>query len=270
MQSQRASYACTALVGTNKAGSLKPNAEGYYTLVLGALNVFNSGGAYYPFESAKTLFKESSSLMRRIANGALRGEYGHPRKDPNMSMRDFIHRVGDIYEPNVCCHIRKVTIDYTSVKDEHGRPVIAIIGEVKPSGPMGHALKASLENPSENVCFSIRSLTQDNYVGGTLHKHLKTIVTWDYVNEPGLSVAKKWHSPALESMEDDVRILPAHLAAAQQHQSQHAISMESTGGLSAEEIIKDLGWTGMGDGISMEGEESEEVKPTNLPASAKW
>ena len=31
-----ASYSCTALVGSNKTGVLKPDADGYYTVVLGA------------------------------------------------------------------------------------------------------------------------------------------------------------------------------------------------------------------------------------------
>jgi len=261
----QASFACTALMGTNKAGVLKPSEDGYYTLVLGALNIFNSANAYYPAtDSAKQLFKESSSLMRRIANGALRGEYGHPRMTPGMTTRDFLTRVMDIYEPNVCCHIRKVWIDYTSVKDAQGKPVIAIIGEVKPSGPMGAALKASLDNPSENVCFSIRSITNDEMRGGVVHKHLKTIVTWDYVNEPGLAVAKKWHSPALEAVQEEVPFIPAHLAAALNAQrSCRAMGMESAGGIGAEEIAQDLGWdTGMGDGISQEA--------LVEPPSARW
>lgn len=252
--SQRASFACTALLGSNKAGVLKPDADGYYTVVLGAMNVYNSGGAFYPFESAKQVFKESSSLMRRIANGACRGEYGHPRMSPGMSTRDFLNRVMDIYEPNVCCHIRKVTVDYSSVKDERGRPLIAIIGEVKPSGPMGPALKASFDNASENVCFSVRSITNDQNVGGVLHKHIKTIVTWDYVNEPGIGCAKKWHSPALESF-DEHRILPAHLAAVNKIQQTASVSMESHGGVSAESVMEDLGWN------------SPEVQ---TPPSAKW
>ena len=269
MQAQRASFACTALLGTNKAGVLKPSADGYYPLVLGALNIFNSGGAYYPYDSAKQLFLESSSLMRRIANGALRGEYGHPRPLPGQSMRDFLMRVMDIFEPNVCCHIRKVWIDYTgSVKDDRGRPVVAILGEVKPSGPMGQALKESLDNPSENVCFSIRSITNDQMVGGVLHKNLKTIVTWDYVNEPGLHVAKKWHAPTLESFADDTSFIPEHLQAVNAYQKRMGAvaAMESSGGLTAEAALADLGWD-EGDVASVEQATADLMQ---LPASARW
>jgi hypothetical protein len=36
-------------------------------------------------------------------------------------------------------------------------------------------------------------------VGGIRNRTLKTIITFDYVNEPGIHVATEWESPALES-----------------------------------------------------------------------
>lgn len=200
--SNRATYSCTALLGTNKAGVLKPDAEGYYTVVLGALNFYNSAGDFYPYESAKELFSESSSLMRRIKNGACRAEYGHPKLQPGMSQRDFLARILSIHEDKVCAHIKEVILDDKSVKDVDGKPVMAIIGKVKPCGPYGAVLKESLDNPSENVCFSIRSLTKDVYDGIVNKKNLLQIICWDYVNEPGISVANKYQSPALEGIND--------------------------------------------------------------------
>lgn len=234
------SFACTALMGTNKVGELKASDDGYYTMVLGALDFFNSAGQFYPNgASAQELFKASSSFMRRIASGALRGEYGHPRMQPNQSMRDFMYRCNDILETNVSHHIRKVWIDYTSVKSPDGRPCIAIMGEVKPAGPMGNALRESLQNPSENVCFSIRSFTRDVPTGGIIHKHLMNIVTWDYVNEPGISVATKWKSPTLESHEES-EVTLSHLVAAQELSRASGASLESHGGLALEELIEQV------------------------------
>lgn len=195
------SFGCTALVGTNKRGLLKCDGDGYYPVVLGALNHYNSVGAYYPLEPARALFEASSSLMRRIGTGALNGECGHPRKQPGQSDRDFAMRLNDIYEPNISHHIRKVWLD-ADQKDDHGRPTVFIMGEVKPSGPRGPALKEALEDRHSDVCFSIRSFTQDMPVGGVWHKCLRQIVTWDWVNEPGISAAHKWRAPALESLED--------------------------------------------------------------------
>lgn len=255
-----ATYACTALKGTNKQGKLTPDENGYYELVLGALNFFNSVGAFYPFEPAKQIFEESSSLMRRINDGALRGEYGHPKKQPGMSLRDYVARILEIQEENICCHIKEVRLDQNSVFDDNGKPVLAIIGKVKPSGPKGQALKESLENPDENVSFSIRSLTRDIMVGGIIHKHLKTVVTWDYVNEPGLNIAKKWNAPSLENYEVDLEeeflIQENTLQAIQQERVASGVSLENNNTVSIEQLMDDLGF----------GKENR----TNRPASSKW
>lgn len=202
--SQRATFSCSALLGSNKAGNLKPDANGYYTVILGALDTYNSAGDFYPFESAKELFKESSSLMRRINNGACRAEYGHPKKLPGMTDREFLSRILTIHEDKVCAHIKEVTLDYSGIKGNDGRSVIAIIGKIKPSGPYGQVLKEQLENSQENVCFSIRSLTKDVFDGRVNRKNLMQVVCWDYVNEPGISVANKYQSPALEAVNDDI------------------------------------------------------------------
>lgn len=234
------SFGCTALLGTNKVGALKCDADGYYPMVLGALDFFNSAGAFYPNgASAKELFKASSSFMRRVAAASLRGEYGHPRLQPGMTQRDFMMRCSDILETNVSHHIKTVWLDYTSVKGPNGQPCIAIMGLVRPAGPMGVYLKESLENPEENVCFSIRSFTRDVMQGGVVHKHLLNIVTWDYVNEPGISVATKWKSPALESL-DETEVTVNHLIAAKNQIQASGISRESSGGLSLEELIEQV------------------------------
>lgn len=252
-------YACTALVGSNKAGSLKPDADGYYRLVVGALNVFNSVGQYYVYnEQVKQLFASSSALQRRIADGALRSEYGHPRMQPGMKPSEYLMRILEIYEPNVCAHIRSITLDFNNIQDRNGQTVVAIIAEVKPSGPMGPALKQSLENPSENVCFSIRSLTDDHQIGGVVQKFLKTIVTWDYVNEPGISVAKKWHAPGLENLDEPRRITPAQLRLVVDNTKGRGKGLESTHQL-AVDLVRELGW-----------EQDDPASPIILPRDMNW
>lgn len=193
-------FTCTRLAGTNKVGDLKKNERGYYTMVIGALNMYNSAGMYYRFDAAKQFFEESSSFMRRVVRGALRGEYGHPRREAGMSMQAYYARLLSIHEDKVCCHFASVKLDFDNFKDDQGRPIIAIIAEVCPSGPLGHVLEKQLQNPNENVCFSIRSFTDDRMERGVINRYIKTIVTFDYVNEPGMSVAEKWNSPALEGM----------------------------------------------------------------------
>lgn len=192
-------YGCTALVGTNKSGTLKPDEFGRYDMILGALEYPNSVGDIYTLKSAQEFFKEGSSLLRRIQNGQLRAEYGHPKKQPGMSERDFLERILTIEETLVCCHISDVYIDMGSVKDpKTGRPIITFRGKVKPSGPYGQVLKEMLDDPKQNVAFSIRSLTLNRQVGFRQHKDFTQIITWDYVNEPGLAPANKYAVPTLE------------------------------------------------------------------------
>lgn len=254
MNSQRAVFAATALQGTNKKGELKPDSDGYYTVVLGGLNVYNSAGAYYPLASAKALFEESSTFMRRVKSACLKAECGHPKKTPGMSMRDYLGRIMQIEETNVCCHIAEIWLDHENVKDESGRTVVAIMGKVKPTGPRGDALKAALDNPKENVCFSIRSLTDDRIEAGVLTKHIKNILTFDWVTEPGISFAKKYHSPALESL-TEVSFSAQQFQVAKDYSRSHSSLGFESAGISFESIEEDFGWN---------------VSKQSKPASLHW
>jgi|SRR6185312_1880859 len=197
-------YSCTSLQGTNKAGLLKPDANGYRPMVVGALNMFNSAGEFYDYERAKSLFEGSSQLQRRVQRGVLKGEYGHPKFEVGMRPDQFAHRVLTIDERNICCHFRELWLDFNNLKDKDGKAVVGIMAWVKPSGPFGGYLKDSLENPDENVCFSIRAFTDDKYVAGVKQRYLKTVVTFDYVLEPGMAVAEKYKAPALESYDEQI------------------------------------------------------------------
>lgn len=200
----RVSYSSNALVGTNKAGILKPDENGYYTVVLGGVNTCNSIGAFYRPDGVDDLVNKSSSLMRRIEQANLNGERGHPKRLPGMSDQDYLMRVRTIYEDNISHHIAEVWLDKTSFIDPAtGKNIIAFMGKVKPDGSNhGNALKSSLENPKQNTCFSIRSFTKDQFVGGKLHKVLKEVITWDWVNEPGIAIANKYSNPSLESFDE--------------------------------------------------------------------
>lgn len=194
-------YGCTALLGTNKAGLLKPDEFGRYDIVLGALEYPNSVGDIYTLTSAQKFFEEGTSLRRKINNGQLRSEYGHPKQLPGQSPTDYMRRILTIEETLVCAHISDVWIDFNSVRDKTtGRPIITIRGKVKPAGPYGKYLQEMLDDPKQNVAFSVRSLTMNRTVGFRQHKDFTEIVTWDYVNEPGLAPANKYDSPALEGM----------------------------------------------------------------------
>ena len=95
-----------------KSGILTPDANGYYTIVLGALNTYNSAGEYYTAEGALQLFENSSHLMRRIKNGSLYAELGHPKKQTGMTMEAFYQRIITIDEGNCCGHICELSLDF--------------------------------------------------------------------------------------------------------------------------------------------------------------
>lgn len=199
-------YGCTALLGTNKTGVLKPDTDGRYDMVLGALEYPNSVGDIYTVASAREFFKEGSPFMRRVKNGQLRAELGHPKQLPGMTDKQYLERILTIEESMVCAHISDIYIDYNNVKcPKTGRTIIAIRGKVKPCGPYGHVLKEMLDDPNQNVAFSVRSLTMNRQVGFRQHKDFTQIVTFDYVNEPGLAPANKYSVPTLESTALDYR-----------------------------------------------------------------
>ena len=200
---QQVKFTCTALKGTDKKGVLSKDKFGYYELPLGALNVFNSAGEYYPVEESKKLFSSNSLLMSRIRNGRLRGELGHPKRD-GLSKTEYIRRCSYIYEQCVCCHISEVWLDYERFKDTAGRPIVGIFGKVSGSGPYADTFERDVNNPKANACMSIRTFTDDLVMGGRVNKILREIVTWDMVNEPGIESAAKFRSPTLEDMSINV------------------------------------------------------------------
>lgn len=201
-------FSATKLTNTGKRGVLKPDEDGYYEMVIGGLNVFNSAGEYYTLKGAEQLFSASSIFMRRVKSGCLKAEVGHPKKLPSMAYREYVQRIFAIEETNICAHFKEIWLDPTyGIKNPQANNpnLVAIMAKVKPTGPKAAGLQAAFDNPHENVCFSIRAVTKDYFERGQCYRVLENIVTFDWVNEPGISIANKWDSPAMESM--DIQVL---------------------------------------------------------------
>lgn len=195
-------FECTTLRDTDKLGKLKKDASGYYEDVpLGGFDIHNSGNAWYDWNGSKAVFDNSGDLMRRITSGKQFSEWGHPKKNPMMTREQYLERILSIYEENVCNHIRSIDIRENVVtRAEHGKPIVGVYGSIKPCGPRGDCLEEALTNPDINSCFSVRSITFDQRRGGRLIKEMRECITWDYVLEPGISIATKYDSPSLESI----------------------------------------------------------------------
>lgn len=227
-------FSCTALVGMNKQGVLKPQQDGYYEVVLAALNFPNPSGARYTLSSAQRILADGSDFSRRVKEGNLRGENGHPKREAHMSDAQWLARCHDIYESRISHHMREVWIDQTgAVKNYGNESVIAIMGLVKPSGEMGHLLAESFENRHENTCFSLRALTDCfRRPDGGVDKEFVNLVTFDWVHEGGLRPANKYSSPATESYTKDFRVDGDLIQAGKKYLTNQPMAMESSGGQS--------------------------------------
>jgi hypothetical protein len=248
MAAKSISYGCTALLGVNKKGIIKPDANGYYEITVGGFNVHNYGGAYYPLGKAEQLFKDSGSLMRRIKAGCLRGELGHPRQE-SLGPSAYFKRLNEIHEDKVCAHFAEVRLDYDNYKSKSGFPMVAVIARVKPAGPYADTLQKSLDNPEEETCFSIRAAVVPEMEGGREVRYIEDIVTWDYVNEGGIAIARKYYSMALENMggavaelSDNLIVTPAMLHVAKQN-VQTTMGLESNEMFALDSLEKRLGWS---------------------------
>jgi len=196
-------FESTRLANRGKKGVLTPDEHGYYSMPVGALNTYNSAKEFYVgSRDVVALFEKDSLLQRRIAGGYVKAEEGHPKFMPGMSVDDYIDRLYMIEETRVCAHFRKISLDFTfgSRFPEYNCPnMIGVIGEFCPSGPYGDALKKSMDNPHENVAFSLRSFTDDYDNHGRVERYITQVINYDRVTEPGVFTSNKWDSAALES-----------------------------------------------------------------------
>lgn len=231
-------FTCTSLVGTNKKGILPPDKDGYRYMPVGALNVVNSAGQRYVASGGARELFESGPFKRRVKRGALRSEVGHPIRQPGMSDDDYIQRIMTIVEANVCAHIAEIELDFNTFKNE-GDGLIAIMAKIAPSGPHAAMLERSFSNPNENVCFSIRAFTSDYTQRGVVHRILRNVITFDYVNEPGIHIAEKFKSPSLESFSEDVFTEQQIKRAIDKPNGKMALESLS---LSPMELYTSLGW----------------------------
>lgn len=235
-------FTCTRLAGIQKKGILVPDANGYYRQPVGALKVFNSAGHYYTGDDAAVdIFRNrSSGFMRRVERAAVRGEVDHPEWPKGMSEAEYEARMYYIDPKNTCVHFANFELDFDNYRDKDGRPMIAIIGYFTPSGVHGGMLEKQLKNGLENVCFSIRAFTIDRYVGGVRQRTLAEVVTFDYVNEPGIWMAEKYQERlALESVHEHV-VTRHGLQKAMDRQVLH-LGRESVT-LDSQALFKSLGW----------------------------
>lgn len=192
----------TVMKNSGKKGILTPDSDGYYEMMVGALNVYNSASEFYTAGEVVHLFNSSSNFQRRVKTGALYAELGHPEREPGMSNEDFYRRMNTIKESNQCAHFSEVWLDFDYGKKHpelNSPEMIGIIAKLKPAGVKALDVELAINNPKQNCAFSIRGITENKYRNGRVERTLTTVVTFDKVTEPGISVADKVMAPGLES-----------------------------------------------------------------------
>ena len=125
------------------------------------------------------------------------------------------------------------------------------MGETIPAGPYAEVLEMGFNNPSQNVCFSIRSISADAIRNGQYIKKLHQIYTFDYVLEGGLSFADKYSCPAMEGFKEQGVITEIESISMSRDRFVRAyknlamvkksVSLEHSKEVGAE-VMKSLGW----------------------------
>lgn len=239
MQAAKAiTLSCTMLNGTGKVGDITPLDDGYYKVVVGAYNAFNSQGMFYDINSVKHFFGETSPLMRQISKGVLIGEWKHPERSSDMSDNDYIARLRVCDIDRESHTFRNITLE--PGRDERGRPVYLVVAELKPSGPYGSYLKEKLENKHQNVYFSVRSLTMDDLMRGI--KYTRELITWDCVGEGGIYVANKYMSPGIESFVEVDISQSTLLELERRQQARGKLGLEDHDTFDYRALLNEAGW----------------------------
>lgn len=202
----------TILAESGKRGSLKPMEAGgeYYKLNAGGFNIPNRMGVVYRFnEYLKECMRPGSDLNRRVSEGQVQMELGHPpqyyfEKDPRTGqvvrtniteVFQWIHRLRTILDPNVCGFIRKIHWEMTGRESD---PIYNYI-EARPFGAYKEVFKDSLEDPDINTAVSIRTVTKPQKMGDT-SREVDYFSTYDLVIEQGMIMACKHRTAGLEDI----------------------------------------------------------------------
>lgn len=192
-----ATYASVAMPGPGKKGILKKLDNNYSEVLVGAFGAFGNGGWLYDERSAIQYMQNNPEFLQLLAQKRLRSEWGHPVRTPGMTDIEWFERVNTLLESNWSSHIRKLHLSTDTVKDEKGRAVVAIIAEVTPCGPHAVQFERIMENPDEDLNYSIRSFARRDF--NTQRKHITKIITFDSVWTPGIKAISKFNTPSMES-----------------------------------------------------------------------
>lgn len=190
----------TVLSQGNKIGRLSRDDNGYAHVYLSAWEFPNSQGAIYDItEELKQLHAPGSQMHTLAETGRLRGEIDHPYPQPGQKFIEYLNRLMYIHDQFVSFAIKQPRL--VEVQDEYGKRMTVTEAWVTGSGGYMEQFNKRMDNPDENLDFSLRSICYPSRMmnDGVVHKKVRAIATWDQVNRGGISIANKYDAPSLES-----------------------------------------------------------------------
>lgn len=181
-------------IGGHTLKASKPDADGYFDVVLAAIGVPTRSGLIYepePFLECMQSMQSKFNIMLR--DGQLYGHCDHPE----VRGKEDIPKLLDVRMEKASHHIRSVFAG--PVLDNGAR---LICGKIKPFGPYKQELTENLLDPNMNTAFSLRSLCKEwvDNRDGRVHRAVKVLVTFDWVGAGGYEQAATRYAPSMESL----------------------------------------------------------------------
>ncbi len=174
----------------------KKDADGYYCDVPAIVldKVTRNNTAYDREATVAQLRGPDTSIYKRLTEGVLFSEYGHPFVD--VSTKQGLQRLLHLEPTRKNGHIRKMEVRH--VEDLN---LDIIFMDIKPAGPYGASYAEQMEDPTQNVAYSLRgiSIPRVDRRTGVVHKQLNPLVTIDAgMAGGGFKEASKRYMPSVE------------------------------------------------------------------------
>jgi hypothetical protein len=190
---------------TPRRDKLRIADDGSYEIIAGAYNVHNYAGEFYRLtDGVRELFSHEGQYSTKVYMGRGKSEYFHPDYSVFKTEKEVRDRANIIMDERVCGIITKVRLVDAGFSERGlNQPNIHyVVINIKPDGPFGSRLEASLNDPTHDSAFSVRAWydearNQYNHEVVKIHTH---IIGYDFVEDrQGVPVANKSTSLSLES-----------------------------------------------------------------------
>jgi Peptidase S80 family len=182
------SVTTSQIIDNRSLGAPVKDGDGYYVDIPAAVIgiVSRNKTRYDAKHFIEQITSPESSFNKRLCEGVLGGELGHPEVD--MRSQGGISRLLNINPQKQSHHIR--TVKVKKIPDL-GLDVVTM--DAKGAGPYGYVFDESMADPTRNTAFSLRGLSQAvvNKATGIIDKKLIALTTFDMVVGGGFAQASK-------------------------------------------------------------------------------